>query len=95
MMRITESFQVVPRFFLALVIIALAGPGIGKVVFVIAILSWPAIARLVRAEFLSLREREFVEAAWSLGASSGAIIAKHILPNVLSLALAVGSLEVA
>jgi peptide/nickel transport system permease protein len=95
LMRVTELFQVVPRFFLALLIIAMAGPGVGKVIFAIAILSWPSIARVVRAEFLSLREREFVEAARALGAPNRTIIVKHIVPNVLPPTIAVGSLEVA
>lgn len=95
LMRITELFQVVPRFFLALLIVALAGPGVEKIILVIAVLSWPSMARLVRAEFLSLREREFVEAARVLGASSSVIVAKHILPNALPPVIVAASLDVA
>jgi len=95
LMRLTELFQVLPRFFLALLVVALAGPGIGKIVFVIAILSWPPMARLVRAEFLSLREREFVEAARALGVATPTIIFRDILPNALPSVIVAGSLDIA
>lgn len=94
-MRLTELFQVLPRFFLALLIVALAGPGLGKIIFVIAILSWPPMARLVRAEFLSLREREYVEAARALGAPTVSIVFKQILPNALPPVIVTGSLDTA
>lgn len=95
LMRLTELFQVLPRFFLALVVVALFGGGIGKLVLVIGVLSWPPTARLVRAEFLSLKQREFVEAARALGLSSPAIAARQILPNALPPAIVAGSLDVA
>ena len=95
LMRTTEFFQIVPRFFLALIIIALSGPGVGKVIFVIAILGWPAAARLVRGEFLRLRSYEFVEAARAMGVSSATIIVQEILPNAVAPAIVAGSLDVA
>ena len=95
LMRTTEFFQIVARFFLALIIIALSGPGVGKVIFVIAILGWPAAARLVRGEFLRLRSYEFVEAARAMGASSATIIVQEILPNAVAPAIVAGSLDVA
>ncbi len=95
LMRITELFQVLPRFFLALLIIALFGGGIDRVILVIGILSWPPTARLVRAEFLSLKQREFVEAARALGQSNLAISFREILPNALPPAIVTGSLDVA
>jgi len=61
--RCTEFVQVVPRFFLAIVVIALLGPGLDRIVLLLALTSWPLIARVVRAEVLSLKSREFVEAA--------------------------------
>src|SRR5512134_1825482 len=67
LMRGTEAVQIVPRFFLAVIVIALFGPGSDRVVFVLALTSWPAIARVVRAETLSLSRREFIEAAHALG----------------------------
>jgi peptide/nickel transport system permease protein len=95
LMRVTELFQTIPQFFLALVIIALAGPGLGKVIFVIGILGWPLTARLVRAEFLSLKAREFVEAARALGIGDLRMILRVILPNALPPVVVTASLEVA
>jgi len=95
LMRLTEFFQVLPRFFLALVIVAITGPGIGKIVFVIAILSWPPMARLVRGQFTSLGRLEFVEAARALGYPTARIIFRQILPNALPPAVVLGSLDVA
>ena len=82
-MRITEIVLMFPTFFFILMILAFLGPGLGNVMIVIGAFSWPGLCRLVRAEFLSLREREFVLAARSLGASGGRIIFRHILPNAL------------
>lgn len=83
LMRITEMFQVLPRFFLAIVVIALFGPGIDRLVLVLGFTSWALVARVVRAETLSLRQREFIEASRALGASSTRILLRHVLPNVL------------
>jgi peptide/nickel transport system permease protein len=94
-MRLTELFQVIPQFVLAVVIVALAGPGVGKIIFVIGILSWPQTARLVRGEFLVLKGREFVEAARALGLPASAIIVREILPNAISPAIITGALGVA
>lgn len=95
LMRTAEFFQIVPRFFLALVIIALSGPGLAKIIVVIAVLGWPAVARLVRGEFLRLRTYEFVEAARAVGASPLLIIVREILPNAIAPAVVAGSLDVA
>lgn len=94
LMRLTEVFQVMPRFFLALVIVAMFGADLWGTIFVIGILSWAEIARLVRAEFLTLRERPFVMAARAYGASDGAIIFREILPNALTAVIIAGSLQV-
>ena len=67
LMRVTELFQTIPRFFLAMVAVALFGASIWNIIFAIAILSWPVTARLARAEYLSLRNREFVDAAKVIG----------------------------
>lgn len=95
LMRVTELFQVLPRFFLALLIIALFGSGIGKVILVIGLLSWPPMARLVRAEFLTLKQREFVDAARAVGLGHLRIGLGEILPNALPPAIVAGSLDVA
>lgn len=82
-MRFSEIWQVLPRFFLALMVIALFGPGLDRVVLVLGLTSWALLARIARAEVLSLREREFVEAARALGASEARIMTRHMLPLVL------------
>jgi peptide/nickel transport system permease protein len=83
LMRITEIFQVIPRFFLTMMLVAFFGPDLINIVFAIALLSWPQLARLVRAEFLALKSRQFVDAARTAGASTGALIFLEILPNSL------------
>lgn len=95
LMRGTEAVQIVPRFFLAAVVIALFGPGLDRMVFVLGLTSWPAIARVVRAETLSLARREFVDAAHALGAKTSRILLRHVLPNALPTALVVISLNAA
>lgn len=95
LMRITDFFLIIPQFFLVLVLGALFGNNIRNIMLVIAVLSWPSTARLVRSRFLSLREQEFVEAARSLGLKDGRIIFGEILPNALSPAIVNGSLLVA
>jgi peptide/nickel transport system permease protein len=94
LMRITEVFQVMPRFFLALVIVAMFGADLWGTIFVIGILSWAEIARLVRAEFLTLRDRPFVMAARAYGASNTQIIFREILPNALTAVIVAASLQV-
>jgi peptide/nickel transport system permease protein len=95
LMRGTEAVQIVPRFFVAVIVIALFGPGLDRVVFVLGLTSWPAIARVVRAETLSLVRREFVDAAHALGARAWRIVLWHVLPNALPTALVVISLNAA
>ena len=95
LMRTAEMFMVVPVFVLALLLVALFGPSILNVVVVIGILSWPGTARLVRAEFLTLKHRDFVEAARSLSAGHLDIIFSEILPNALAPVIITASLQVA
>jgi peptide/nickel transport system permease protein len=95
LMRITEFFLVIPRFFLVLVIVALFGNSVWNIIIVIGILSWPVTARLVRVEFLSLREKEFVEGVRAVGASDLRIILDHILPNATPPIVVSGSLQIA
>jgi peptide/nickel transport system permease protein len=87
LMRLTEFVQVLPRFFLALVAIALFGPGLTLLVVVLGLTSWATLARVVRAEVLTLSRREFVEAARALGASEARIVVRHVLPNALPAAI--------
>lgn len=82
-MRIAELFQVVPRFFLALLVISFFGPSLNKLILLLGLTSWPFLARVVRAEALGLKARDFVEAARGLGASSARIVFRHVIPNLL------------
>jgi peptide/nickel transport system permease protein len=83
LMRITEAFQTLPNFLLLLVLVAVFGSDIKTVTIAIGLVSWPAAARLTRAEFLSLRGREFVQACRTLGMRDFQIIFREILPNAL------------
>lgn len=83
LMRVTEAFQTLPNFLLLLVLVAVFGSNIVTVTIAIGVVSWPAPARLTRAEFLSLRNREFVQACRTLGLSDMRIIFREILPNAL------------
>ena len=83
-MRAVDIMLSIPTIFLILAVIAILEPSIINIMVVIGLTSWMEPARLVRAEFISIKEREFVTAARALGASDGRIIFKHILPNGLS-----------
>ena len=95
LMRITEMFQTIPSFIFAILIVAIVKPSINSVILAIAVVSWPAVARLVRGEFMSLRNREFVQACHIIGMSDWRIILREILPNCLSPIIVTGSLMVA
>lgn len=81
LMRIVDSIICFPTFFLILSAVALVGPSLLNIVIVIGLVSWTQTARLVRAEFLTLRESQYVKAARSLGQNAVPIIFRHILPN--------------
>ncbi|PTM60795.1 ABC transporter permease [Phreatobacter oligotrophus] len=83
LMRVTEAFQTLPNFLLLLVLVAVFGSTIGTVIVAVGVVSWPAPARLTRAEFLSLRNREFVQAGRTLGLKDLKLIFGEILPNAL------------
>jgi peptide/nickel transport system permease protein len=95
LMRLTEFFQVIPRFFLALLAVALFGASILNIIIAIGVLSWPVTARLVRSEFLSQRKRYYVDAARMQGASSRNLIFVEILPNVSGIIIVNSTLMVA
>jgi len=94
LMRLVDVMLCFPTFFLILAVIAVLEPSIWNIMVVIGITSWMGIARLVRAEVLSLREREFVLAARALGLSKGRILIRHILPNALAPVLVAATLGV-
>jgi len=95
LMRLTEVFQTIPNFIFVIVLVTIFKPAIRTIVLAIAIVSWPPIARLVRAEFLTLRRREFVQACIVLGMSESRIIWRQILPNCLAPVVVFGSIMVA
>jgi peptide/nickel transport system permease protein len=95
LMRFTEFFQTIPSFALAIVIVAILQPSIASIVLAIAIVSWPPIARLVRGEVLSLRSREYVQAAITLGQTTPRILLSQVLPNTLAPIIVMASLMVA
>lgn len=95
LMRLVDIQLAIPLMLLALLVVAALGPSITNVVLVLALTSWIRYARIIRAQVLSLREREFVQSARAIGASTARIMFLHILPNVLTPALVVGTLELA
>lgn len=84
LMRLTDAFLSFPRLILLIVVVALFDPTIVVVVSVLGLTGWMGIARIVRGEVLSLREREFVLAARALGMTDARILGRHILPNALA-----------
>ena len=94
-MRFVDVMLCFPSFFLILAVIAFLEPSIWNIMIIIGLTGWMGVARLVRAEFLSLRERDFVMAARGLGASDVRIILRHILPNAISPVLVSATLGVA
>ncbi len=95
LMRFVDIMLCFPTFFLILTVVALLGPSIFNIMLVIGITSWMGTSRFVRAEFLSLRERDFVQAARALGVKDGRIIFRHILPNGLAPVFVTATLDVA
>jgi len=95
LMRFVDLMLCFPSFFLILAVIALLEPSIWNIMVVIGVTGWMGVARLVRAEILSLREREFVMAARALGASDARIILRHLLPNALAPVMVSATLGVA
>lgn len=94
LMRLTEWFLVIPFLPLAIVLAAILGPSVQNIIIVIAITSWPFPARLIRAQVLTLKERDYVDRSRALGASNWHVMTRHILPNVSPLILATATLTV-
>lgn len=95
LMRLADIQLAVPLMLLALMVIAALGPSLQNLVMVLALVSWVRYARIVRGQVLAVREREFVQSARAIGASARRIILRHILPNVLTPAVVVATLELA
>jgi peptide/nickel transport system permease protein len=94
-MRLTDTMLAMPFILLALAVIAVLGSSLRNIIFVLGITSWVSYARVVRAEVLTLRTREFVAAAQALGGQGTRIIFRHLLPNVLTPVIVIATLEVA
>jgi peptide/nickel transport system permease protein len=94
LMRLTEWFLVIPFLPLAVVLAAILGPSVENIILVIGITSWPLPARLIRAQVLTLKERDYVDRSRALGASNWHLMTRHILPNVSPLILATTTLTV-
>jgi peptide/nickel transport system permease protein len=84
LMRVTDMFMTFPSLVIIITVAAAMGPSVYNAMLVIGLLTWPSIARLVRGQFLTLREQQFVRAARSIGVSSWEIAFKHIFPNTVS-----------
>ena len=95
LMRFVDTMLCFPSFFLILAVVALMGPSIFNIMVVIGVTSWMGTSRFVRAEFLSLRERDFTQAAMALGVKDSRIIFRHILPNALAPVFVTATLKVA
>jgi peptide/nickel transport system permease protein len=94
-MRFVDIMLCFPSFFLILAVIAILEPSIWNIMIVIGLTGWMGITRLVRADFISLKERDFVQAARGIGASDFRIIFRHILPNAMASVLVAATLGVA
>ncbi|MFG1419205.1 ABC transporter permease [Xanthobacter sp. V0B-10] len=93
--KLVEIFQTIPGFILLIVLVAIAEPSVPAIALAIGAVSWPQVARLVRAQFRTLREKEFVAAARALGYGHGRIIFREILPNALPPVIVLASVTVA
>jgi peptide/nickel transport system permease protein len=95
LMRLTEFFQTIPSFLFAIVLIAILSPSAMNLIIAISMVSWPPITRVIRAEVLSVKAREFIQAAVVAGQRDGSILLTQVLPNTLSPLIVTGSLLVA
>ncbi len=94
LMRFTEVFLVVPRFFLALVVVVLLGSNIWLIVLVLSLTYWPLTARVLRAQILTIRTRDYVQAARAVGTPELRILLRHVLPGALPPVIAQASLQI-
>lgn len=95
LMRFLDIFMSIPSFFLLMILNAYLKPGIGNIILIIGLLSWMDVARIVRAETLSLKEREFILYSKSSGAGVWHIIVRHIIPNAMPSIVVAASLNIA
>ncbi|WP_059140682.1 ABC transporter permease [Paenilisteria newyorkensis] len=95
LMRFLDIFMSIPSFFLLMILNAYLKPGIGNIILIIGLLSWMDVARIVRAETLSLKEREFILYSKSSGAGVWHVIIRHIIPNAMPSIVVAASLNIA
>lgn len=93
--RITDMFLIIPAFFLIIIIVATLGSSIVYVMVVIGLTAWPASARLMRSQAISLRDRTFIQALRAIGESSPRILLRHVVPNGIQPLIANASLDIA
>ena len=94
-MRLVDTVMCFPFFVIAITIAAVIGPSVWNIILIIGLLQWTGVARIVRAEILSLKQSEFIEAARAMGLSNFEIIFNHLLPNTLSPVIVNATLSVA
>lgn len=94
-MRFVDAFLAIPGILITLVILMVVGPGLWTLIVVLGFTNWVGYARMVRGEVLSVKEREYVKAAQSIGVSDVKIMTKHLLPNVASSFIVIATLSVA
>jgi peptide/nickel transport system permease protein len=95
LMRLVDVLLAFPAIFLLLILFSLIRPSLGTVIFFLGVFGWFYLARVIRGEFLALREKEFVESSKALGAGSRRLIFMHLLPNVMGSIIVATTLEVA
>jgi peptide/nickel transport system permease protein len=95
MMRIVDAIQSIPTFFLTLIIAAIMVPTIWSTIFALSIFGWTRMARIVRGEILSLKRRDYIEAARATGETNKSIIFYHILPNTIAPITVIATLDIA
>ncbi len=94
LMRVTETFQLMPRFFLALLMITVFGSGLWLVSLILGLTFWPGTARVLRAQVLTIRGRDFMEAARAIGAGHIRMMLRHILPNAFAPVMVIAATQV-
>ena len=95
MMRIADIQLTMPFLIIAIAVLVVLGPGLVNVIIVLGLTGWVYVGRVVRAEVLSIRQRDFIDAARATGASNASIIRRHVLPNTTSAVLVISTLEIA
>jgi peptide/nickel transport system permease protein len=95
LMRLGDIQLTLPFLILALAVMAVLGPGLGNIIGVLGVTGWVLYARVIRSETLSLREKEFIEAARMVGTRNGRILVRHILPNAIGSVIVIATLDIA